>query len=397
MVKKTTVIFMLFITLLTASLCTSCGSRQPGSDSGSAVSESGGDGSAHGTVAGESGNGSAHGTAAGESESKTGEEAEPSDAKHSDASIPDTEESAVGDWGTEPGKTAGSDGAVAKGSGSSDSGSKESGSSDSGSKGSGSSGTPDYSEVLVDRDDLFFAIKEVRSDTTLGYTWKVYIENRTDKNLMFSFEKVSVNGIMCDPFWAEVITGGRKGNCDITWMRDAFDSRSIGDVYEVNFTLNVYNDDDYTEAPLMRDPFTVFPMGEEKAVEAAKADAEARTGAIVGLNKVLIDNDTCSVIVTGYEPDNVWGYAMHVYLQNKSGDDLVFSAENTSINGIMCEPYWAEVVASGKSAISTILWDKSSLDENAITQVREISLPLKVYSDKNIAEPYVDETIELEP
>ena len=374
MVKKTTVIFMLFITLLTASLCTSCGGRQPGSDPGSAVSESGGDGSAHGT-------------AAGESESKTGEEAEPSDAKHSDASIPDTEESAVGDWGTEPGKTAVSDGAVAK----------ESGSSDSGSKGSGSSGTPDYSEVLVDRDDLFFAIKEVRSDTTLGYTWKVYIENRTDKNLMFSFEKVSVNGIMCDPFWAEVITGGRKGNCDITWMRDAFDSRSIGDVYEVNFTLNVYNDDDYTEAPLMRDPFTVFPMGEEKAVEAAKADAEARTGAIVGLNKVLIDNDTCSVIVTGYEPDNVWGYAMHVYLQNKSGDDLVFSAENTSINGIMCEPYWAEVVASGKSAISTILWDKSSLDENAITQVREISLPLKVYSDKNIAEPYVDETIELEP
>lgn len=374
MVKKTTVIFMLFITLLTASLCTSCGGRQPGSDPGSAVSESGGDGSAHGT-------------AAGESESKTGEEAEPSDAKHSDASIPDTEESAVGDWGTEPGKTAVSDGAVAK----------ESGSSDSGSKGSGSSGTPDYSEVLVDRDDLFFAIKEVRSDTTLGYTWKVYIENRTDKNLMFSFEKVSVNGIMCDPFWAEVITGGRKGNCDITWMRDAFDSRSIGDVYEVNFTLNVYNDDDYTEAPLMRDPFTVFPMGEEKAVEAAKADAEARTGAIVGLNKVLIDNDTCSVIVTGYEPDNVWGYAMHVYLQNKSGDDLVFSAENTSINGIMCEPYWAEVVASGKSAISTILWDKSSFDENAITQVSEISLPLKVYSDKNIAEPYVDETIELKP
>ena len=365
---------MLFITLLTASLCTSCGSRQPGSDSGSAVSESGGDGSAHGT-------------AAGESESKTGEEAEPSDAKHSDASIPDTEESAVGDWGTEPGKTAVSDGAVAK----------ESGSSDSGSKGSGSSGTPDYSEVLVDRDDLFFAIKEVRSDTTLGYTWKVYIENRTDKNLMFSFEKVSVNGVMCDPFWAEVITGGRKGNCDITWMRDALESRSIGDVYEVNFTLNVYNDDDYTEAPLMRDPFTVFPMGEEKAVSEAEADREARAGAIVGLNKVLVDNDICSIIVTGYEPDNVWGYAMHVYLQNKSGDDLVFSAENTSINGIMCDPYWAEVVASGKSAVSTILWDQSSLAENNITQVSEISIPLKVYSDKNIAEPYVDETIELTP
>ena len=90
-------------------------------------------------------------------------------------------------------------------------------------------------------------------------------------------------------------------------MSDAFESRCIGDVYEVNFILNVYNDDDYTEAPLMRDPFTVFPMGEEKAVSEAKADSEARTGAIVGLNEVLVDNDTCSIIVTGYEPDNVWG------------------------------------------------------------------------------------------
>ena len=29
--------------------------------------------------------------------------------------------------------------------------------------------------------------------------------------------------------------------------------------------------------------------------------------------------------------------------------------------------------------------------------MKQISLPLMVYSDKNIAQPYVDETIELEP
>ena len=88
---------------------------------------------------------------------------------------------------------------------------------------------------------------------------------------------------------------------------------------------------------------------------------------------------------------------MHVYLQNKSADDLVFSAENTSINGIMCDPYWAEIVTAGKSAISTILWDKSSLNENDITEVKEITLPIRVYSDKNVYEPYVDETFELKP
>ena len=256
----------------------------------------------------------------------------------------------------------------------------------------------DHVSLIVNQTPVYSATSvEVRADAALGYTWKLYVENRTDKNLMFTFEKAAVNGVMCDPFWAEVITAGKKGNCEVTWMRDAFEARSIGDVYEVDFTLNVYNDDDYTEAPLMHDPFEVFPMGEEKAAEASAADEAARAKLLAGSGKVLVDNDDCSIVVTGYEPDNTWGYAMHVYLRNKSGEDLVFSAQNTSVNGIMCDPYWSEIVTSGKSAISTILWDKSALSENDITEVNQISLPLMVYSDKNIAQPYVDKTFELEP
>ncbi len=367
MLKKTTVIFVLIFTLIAACLFQGC-SRKPQSSGSSAPG--GASGSGESPVTGGAGSDSQN-PAPGGATSDTGH------GKHSGAAIPDTDESAVSDWGTAPGKTAG--GEVP------------------GSAEKETSGSADYSEVLVDRDDLFFAVKEVKDDASYGYTWKIYVENRTDKNLMFSFEKVSVNGVMCDPFWAEVVTAGRKGNADVTWMRDAFEARGIQDVYEVNFILNVYNDDDYTEIPLMHDPFTVFPLGEEKALESVKADSEARAALFGGENKVLVDNDTCSIIATGFEPDNVWGYAMHVYLQNKSGDDLVFSAENASLNGIMCDPYWAEVVVAGKSAVSTILWDKSALTENGITQVSEISLPLKVYSDKNIAEPYVDETIELNP
>ena len=348
--RRSAVIFVLIFTLVAANIFMGCGSSASGPDNGSAKTESGGSSDAAGKTdaSGKSGD-------AGKSDAagKTGDA----------SSIPDTNESAVSDWGT------------------ADAGTKNS---------SGEGGpAPAFSQVLIDNDDLYFAIKDVRSDAAYGYEWKVYVENRTDKNLMFSFEKVSVNDVMCDPFWAEVINAGKKGNCEITWMRDSLQETQIGDVTRVDFTLNVYNNDDYTEAALMHDPFTVFPLGEDKASSAVREPAAA--------DLVLVDNDNCSVIITGYEPDNSWGYAMKLYLVNKTDRDMVFSVDNSSVNGIMCDPFWADIVCAGKTSYSTVLWDKNALAENDISEVEEISLPLKVYADEDIGNPYVDETFELTP
>ena len=354
--RRSAVIFVLIFTLIIANICTGCGSSAPNQDNGSAKTDSGGSSDAAGKTdaSGKSGD-------AGKSDAagKTGDA----------SSIPDTNESAVSDWGTADAGTA------------ADAGTKNS---------SGEGGpAPAFSQVLIDNDDLYFAIKDVRSDAAYGYEWKVYVENRTDKNLMFSFEKVSVNDVMCDPFWAEVINAGKKGNCEITWMRDSLQEKQIGDVTRVDFTLNVYNNDDYTEAALMHDPFTVFPLGEDKASSAVREPAAT--------DHVLVDDDNCSVIITGYEPDNSWGYAMKLYLVNKTDRDMVFSVDDSSVNGIMCDPFWADIVCAGKTSYSTVLWDKNALTENDITEVEEISLPLKVYADEDMGNPYVDDTFELTP
>lgn len=268
--KRSAVIFVLIFTLIIANICTGCGSSAPNQDNGSAKTESGGSSDAAGKT---DASGKSGGAGKSDDAGKTGDA----------SSIPDTDESAVSDWGT------------------ADAGTKNS---------SGEGGpAPAFSQVLIDNDDLYFAIKDVRSDAAYGYEWKVYVENRTDKNLMFSFEKVSVNDVMCDPFWAEVINAGKKGNCEITWMRDSLQEKQIGDVTRVDFTLNVYNNDDYTEAALMHDPFTVFPLGEDKASSAVREPASA--------DHVLVDDDNCSVIITGYEPDNSWGYAMKLYLVDR--------------------------------------------------------------------------------
>ena len=280
--------------------------------------------------------------------------------------IPESNESAVSDWGT----VATVDHTSAEGTDASPSG---------------------FQQVLVDREDLYFAIRDVKDNSALGYTWQVYVENRTDKNLMFSFERVAVNGVMCDPYWAEVIAAGKKGNCEIVWLRDSLDQRQITDVRNIEFTLNVYNDDVYTEAPLMHDTFTVYPLGQD----AAAATKVVRKLTLA--DQILVDNKDCTVLVTGFEPDNSWGFVMNLYLVNKTDKDLIFSAEDSLINENPCYMYWTEIVTGGNAAYSSVLWEKGDLDESEIQVVRKISFPLYVFSDQNIAEPLIDSSFLIKP
>ena len=250
-------------------------------------------------------------------------------------------------------------------------------------------GDPSFTEVIADNSDLYFAVTDAYEDPVYGYVWSARIENRTDKNLMFTFEKTSVNGVMCDPFWADVISPGAQADRQITWMRETLDACGIDEVTEVDFTLNVYNDDDYTEGALMHDPFEVFPAGREKAAAAKRTPLDT--------DRVLIDNDRCRILLTGIEPEGTWGYTVYLWLENRSDEDLMFSAQNTTINGTSCDPYWADVVSAGKSARDTVIWDRGALEESGIKEVSRIELPFLVYSEKDIAHPYVNETAFITP
>ena len=343
--NKHAVIFMLILLLMAACLTTGCagGASQDSAPSSQGASTSNTSNDSNNSA--ESGQGS---------------------SVPSSQDIPESNESAVSDWGT----VAAMDHTPAE---------------------STDAGSSAFQQVLVDREDLYFAIRNVKDDSALGYTWQVYVENRTDKNLMFSFERVAVNGVMCDPYWAEVIAAGKKGNCEIVWMRDSLDQRQIADVRRVEFTLNIYNDDIYTEAPLMHDAFTVYPLGQDDSAD--KNVVRKLTLA----DQILVDNRDCTILVTGFEPDNSWGYVMNLYLVNKTDQDLVFNVDDSWINDNPCFTYWTEIVTAGSAAYSSILWEKADLEESEIQVVRKISLPMLVYSDQNTDGPLIDETFRIKP
>lgn len=244
--------------------------------------------------------------------------------------------------------------------------------------------------VIVDNENITFTIKEIDDNSFFGYTLKAYLENKTDLELMFSLNNVSVNGFMCDPFWASSVTAGMKSNEEISFMDTEFEANGITTVTEITFTLRVSDNNDWMADPILEETFTIYPLGQEAVEPYVRVPVEGEV--------VLVDNEYCTMIVTGYDPDNMFGYTMNVYLENKTDSIMMFSADSVSVNGFMCDPFWAADVAPGKRSNSQITWMDSTLEENGITEIESITLPVRIYNQEDwLQDAYVEETFTVNP
>ena len=113
--------------------------------------------------------------------------------------------------------------------------------------------------VLIEDHNTVVKITAVEKDNLWGYTLKVYLENKTDKELMFTVDDVSVNGFMCDPFWAETVAAGKKSNTTISWLKSNFEENGIQEVEDITFTLRIYDSNDILADSLLEKSCTIKP------------------------------------------------------------------------------------------------------------------------------------------
>lgn len=100
-------------------------------------------------------------------------------------------------------------------------------------------------KVIVDNDQIYFVIIEEDQDDFWGYVLTCYMENKTDKTLMFTWDDVSVNGFMTDPFWASEVAPGKRCYGRIIFSEDDFEENNITDVETISASMRVYDPDDW--------------------------------------------------------------------------------------------------------------------------------------------------------
>lgn len=229
--------------------------------------------------------------------------------------------------------------------------------------------------VVTDHPECTVTIRKVDPEGTFGYTLALLLENKTEMELMFSLSGVSVNGYMCDPYFAATVSAGMKANEKVSFPEKNLAANGITDVTDITFTLSVYDATDVLAEYLVEEEFTFYPQGEAAYRTYTRQPRET--------DRVLFDREECAMIVTGFDPESIWGYGMDVFLENRTDKTLMFSASDVAVNGFMCDPYWAVEVAPGKKCNTQLTWSKADLEDNGITQVETFQLPIRVYDSDN--------------
>lgn len=113
----------------------------------------------------------------------------------------------------------------------------------------------------------------------------------------------------------------------------------------------------------------------------------------------VVDNDACTVKITGIDPENQWGYTLNVYLENKSEDTTyMFSVDGAAVNGVQSDPLFASEVSAGKKSNEEIHFSSKLLRENGITEFTDIELIFRVYdSDDWLADDIVKQAVHVYP
>ncbi|MBR2106109.1 MAG: hypothetical protein IJ937_02450 [Treponema sp.] len=154
--------------------------------------------------------------------------------------------------------------------------------------------------------------------------------------------------------------------------------------------MKAYDSNDWLADPFVKENHVVYPYGAENARITERA---AATGDVV-----LFDNDKAAMILTKFYEDEIWGYSVDAYLVNKTDKNLMFSVDGATVNGFICDPFWACEVKGGMRAYSTISWMESSFEENDIDQVEKIMLSVGVSDAEDwMADAIVKEQFTLVP
>ena len=186
--------------------------------------------------------------------------------------------------------------------------------------------------VVVDNDSCAFVILGTYEDSFWGYTVSVYLENKTaDKILMFSWDDVSVNGFMVDPFWASSVPAGSKKLSSIYFSSSKFEENGIKDVDEIAFELRVYDSENWMADDFVKDTFTYRTASGATAEQKPAETQKPTTGTSSYTDADIVGTWSISSAVSNgvTVPASMLGFEMSFTFKESGAAAMTYEGETT--------------------------------------------------------------------
>lgn len=135
--------------------------------------------------------------------------------------------------------------------------------------------------------------------------------------------------------------------------------------------------------------------------KSSVSDSELPTddGEIVFTELTVVDNDECTIKITGLDPEGVYGYDVKAEFVNKSTDkNYMFSVATAHVNNLFSDPHYATKVEPGTTQNEDIYFDDHELEEIGYDNFTDIEITFRVYDyDDWSADDVAYETVHIYP
>jgi len=115
--------------------------------------------------------------------------------------------------------------------------------------------------VLYNKNNIvikYMGLVQNNSSYSKGYDLKLHIENNSDIGYMFQVENMYINGYKVYGIFSPRVAAGQSSNDSITIFQSYLDENSITKINDVELTLNIINNDDWSKT-FKSDIFTIKP------------------------------------------------------------------------------------------------------------------------------------------
>ena len=103
--------------------------------------------------------------------------------------------------------------------------------------------TEDTDNVIVDNEFVTITVIGNGVDELGDFLVNLYIQNKSEYDLMLSADNVSLNGFMMDPYWVTSVKAGKNKFNSISWYASDLETNSITEATDAEFNLRVYKVD----------------------------------------------------------------------------------------------------------------------------------------------------------
>ena len=226
--------------------------------------------------------------------------------------------------------------------------------------------------ALLDNEYCAFSVGGASSSDLAGMDLNVTCVNKTQEALIFSWNDVSVCGLMYDPYWVVTVPAGETLVTQVEIDTYALETMGVHAADEITFHLNVVSGENWMDVPYGAEYFTIYPTGLSADTVVYPVREEVPT------QQVLVDDEHMTFIMEYVESDEM-NYVAKCYITNKTDATIMTNWENVTVNGEAVDPFWTALVAPGKSAYAQVVFNWSDLASVGIDTVEQLDFDLMAY------------------